>query len=52
MNNKHDAMITAQKNLSNAYLNYDEEEVKATFNRLIASKEYEKTVKEFIQKHL
>ena len=52
MNNKHDAMITAQKNLSNAYLNYDEEEVKATFNRLIASKEYEKTVKERSVKHL
>ena len=52
MNNKHDAMITAQKNLSNAYLNYDEEEVKATFNRLIASKEYEKTVKERSLKHL
>ena len=52
MNNKHDAMITAQKNLSNAYLNYDEEAVKAEINGNIALAEINKSAQERTVKNL
>jgi len=52
MNNKYDAMITAQKNLASAYLNYDEEAVKAEINGNIALAEINKSVQERTVKNL